>query len=215
MSIDIGRLNDLVTKRISTYSNDPSIFRSAYASEKATTGEYDGRQLLELLQNCDDAKAHKVEINWDTKTKTLVVSNKGTPFSIKGIESIMLAHTSPKTGKSFIGNKGLGFRSILNWADKVSILSGGCEISFSEEIAKDIFENTLDITDDVRKEIRNDLGLEEWAIPFPTLGIPVCKSYKTNEWATSIQIRYRQRYEQKIEEQLEQLCEEVLLFLKN
>jgi hypothetical protein len=215
MSFTFKDIETLVQKRINTYSNEPDFFKAAYDNEKKLIAEYNGRQLLELLQNCDDAGAESVEIVWDRNKKTLTISNSGTPFSIEGIESLMLANSSPKSGKSFIGNKGLGFRSILNWANHINIFTNGCQISFSETIAKTVFEEELKITDEQRKEIRNKLNLIDTAIPFPTLAIPDVKITKHNNWATSIEIEYDISYEKKIEDQLNQICEEILLFLNH
>ena len=93
-------------------------------------GDYKGREIYELLQNAEDAKAETVEIILDTRENLLSISNMGDEclsFTEEGFSSIMMAGTSPKqlSKQSYIGNKGLGFRSILNWSDVIRIHSSG------------------------------------------------------------------------------------------
>ena len=73
-------------------------------------------------------------IRLDKNERTLSVYNKGdNPFGTDGIKSLIIANLSNKTKIEYIGNKGLGFRSILNGSDKITIMSGGCKIIFSPE----------------------------------------------------------------------------------
>ena len=130
-----ANINDY--KRISRLFSD-------YEEENKTIKDYNGRQILELLQNADDESSSEVEIDFSSSERLLIVSNIGTPFSEKGFESLLLPNNSPKKSKKkYIGNKGLGFRSILNWAERVEIISNGCSVKFSREIAQRVVETEL------------------------------------------------------------------------
>ena len=48
----------------------------------------------------------------------------------------MLANISFKNKEEFIGNKGLGFRSVLNWVSEVKIKTKNSILKFSPKIAK-------------------------------------------------------------------------------
>ncbi|MFD2146240.1 hypothetical protein [Mucilaginibacter antarcticus] len=104
----------------------------------------------------------------------------------------MLANLSTKTKLSYIGNKGLGFRSILNWSENVAICTRNCRISFSENIAKKIFENDLKLNPADKQKIRKARNLSAKAIPFPVLAVPVInEDYQPTSWATRIEIACR------------------------
>lgn len=145
-------IEKLIDSNLKTYRDNPDRFLSDYNRELELTKEYNGRQLLELLQNADDAGSKEVEISWNKKTSQLIISNKGEAFSVGGIKSLMLANLSTKTKVIYIGNKGLGFRSILNWATLINIYSNGSKLSFSNFIAKDVYDNQLNLSSSDKKK---------------------------------------------------------------
>lgn len=209
-------IEKLIESNLRTYRNSSDRFLADYYRELELTKEYNGRQLLELLQNADDAASEEVLISWDKEDSKLTISNKGEPFEVGGIKSLMLANLSTKTKINYIGNKGLGFRSILNWSEQINIVTNGCHICFSEAIAKDVFDNQLKLTEEDKLRIRADRNLTQQAIPFPVLGIPtIQEETKDSEWTTSIEISYRKEFEEDIEKQLSEIREEILLFLNN
>ena len=114
---------------------------SDYNNEIKTSNDYNNRQILELLQNAEDAKATEVEIVLDKEQKKIVIRNNGEQFISKSIASLMISDNSPKAKWENIGNKGLGFRSVITWCDKVVIKSSGCIISFSRDIAIPFFKS--------------------------------------------------------------------------
>lgn len=90
-------VRERVEKRLSTFRNEPGAMLGAYQGEQSCTDDYRGRELLELLQNADDAGIdfgpNKVLIEcWD---EGLYVANTGRPFSSAGIESLMISNLSP------------------------------------------------------------------------------------------------------------------------
>lgn len=118
------------------YLNSPNYIIEHYRSEREAIEEYDGRQLLEMLQNADDASADAPEskVYIQLKDQQLIIANTGHHFTRDGLESILYRNISPKFKERYvIGNKGLGFRAILSWVDKVSIYSGQLKVAFSEE----------------------------------------------------------------------------------
>ena len=101
---------------------------------------YHGREILELLQNADDAyqksidsgniPSGELEVYIEYRNNCLSVTNTGTSFDCDGVRAIVHGNDSPKSGK-YIGNKGTGFRSVLNWAEKIEIISGAFSLRFS------------------------------------------------------------------------------------
>lgn len=113
------------------YSTKPTgiydcLILNHFNNEVATVRDYEGRELLELLQNVDDAGADSVKIVLHGNMLT-IANNGDRPFSINGYASIMRPFQSPKDGDDskmrYIGCKGLGFRSVLNWTSTLSIKS--------------------------------------------------------------------------------------------
>ncbi len=209
-------IKQLIDENIETYKISPSRIGSDYRGEKGFTAAYNGRQLLELLQNADDAKTDKVLITLDTKNTTLSIANNGTPFDVSGLRSLMLANSSSKNKKEFIGNKGLGFRSILNWVSSVKIKTPNGILEFSPDIAKREFERLIPDEGKRKEIIANEKDLPKGEIPFAILAIPdFTKKNETQEWQTIIKLAYKKVAEKDILEQLKAITPEVLLFLNH
>ena len=83
--------------------------------------EYRGRCILELLQNAHDALANierddPRQISFVLSTSpepVLLVGNSGHPFRVEDFKGICQLGQSPKDPNKSVGNKGLGFRSVL------------------------------------------------------------------------------------------------------
>ena len=94
---------------------------SDYNKEDQTKKDYNGRQLYELLQNADDCftnDCNEIDVKINLVGNRLTIQNTGKPFSASGIASLINTNTSTKHGDT-IGCKGLGFRSVLNWAYEI------------------------------------------------------------------------------------------------
>ncbi|MCL2101960.1 MAG: hypothetical protein FWH22_09650, partial [Fibromonadales bacterium] len=140
------QLNELSDKRLETFRNEPKLIKSFYHGENRLKRDYKEREILELLQNAIDAFAEneKNEILISLLDNKFEISNTGTPFGISGIESLMTSDLSPKDKNKNIGNKGLGFRSILNWATEVKIFSNnGLSVSFSQDTSNAFYREKL------------------------------------------------------------------------
>ncbi|MES9989495.1 MAG: hypothetical protein ABW077_16435, partial [Candidatus Thiodiazotropha endolucinida] len=131
------------------YKEDPNRFLADYRSEQQTVRDYEGREILELLQNANDAAAEKgisSRVVISLSPEGLIVGNTGLPFSTGGIRSLRLAHLSPKTAqrKQYVGSKGLGFRSVLNWTTTPIILSGELLLAYSHSFLKQKQQQALE-----------------------------------------------------------------------
>ena len=217
--MDITRINKLSQSIWTDYKEQANVTRrwlQDYNKEVQTYKDYRGREILELLQNADDAQSETVEINIDTKQRTLSILNSGSqtlPFTEDGIQSIMLSNLSPKKGKRLIGSKGLGFRSVLNWSDKIEIRSDNVSLRFGTDIVKNKWEelkNRVPEAEKFEKEAIRD-GRE---VPLAILALPEIRLLNNyTQKSTSIILVYDQAYEENILNDLEKFQPESLLFL--
>lgn len=125
----------------------------------------------------------------------------------------MISDLSSKVKKKYIGNKGLGFRSIINWSEKIIINSNGLDIIFSRDIVDGIYDELF--SESEQKQIREDRNLSRNVKPIPFLAIPKIQENKQQDWTTSIKIKYKKVYLEDIKKQLDELKNEILLFLNN
>ena len=104
--------------------------------------EYRGRCILELLQNAHDALANagsedprRISFVLSTDPDAvLLVGNSGTPFRHEDFDGICQLAQSPKDPNKSVGNKGLGFRSVLEVCSRPEIWStapAGTDVCFS------------------------------------------------------------------------------------
>lgn len=129
----------LAQHQTETYRRQSRELVSHFYRERSVVEGYRGRQLLELLQNGDDAGSDggDARLLIDLVGDRLVVANTGIPFSKRGLESLVISDCSPKRldRNRFIGCKGLGFRSVLTWTDRPLISSGTLRVAFDLERA--------------------------------------------------------------------------------
>lgn len=215
-------IKELLATRKNIYSADPRIIIEDFRKEQEKIDEYNGRQLLELLQNADDAvdsstnnKSCYISLN-DNK---LIVANNGKPFNSEGIESLMYSNLSPKMKEqNKIGHKGLGFRSVLSWANKVTIKSADFAVEFSKDIALDFLREVQKGNTNV-KTIINDKTSENEENTIAILRCPKVLDNIPPEYSkydTYIVIELKENQKKKVIEQIEkELDMEVLLFLNN
>ena len=101
--------------------NGTGNYRTIESLGKQIAQEYQGRCILELLQNAHDALANAKSgeprlisfVLITTPEPTLLVGNSGSPFLKENFEGICQLGQSPKDPNESIGNKGVGFRSVL------------------------------------------------------------------------------------------------------
>ena len=215
-------IQELLATRHRIYTEDPRIIIEDYRKEQEKIDEYNGRQLLELLQNADDAADSSTKekccyISLDGNI--LIVANNGEPFNSAGIESLMYSNLSPKMKEqNKIGHKGLGFRSVLSWANKVTIKSADFAVEFSKDNALDFLREVQKGNTNVEKII-NDKTSENEENTIAILRCPKILDNIPHEYSgyeTFIVIELKDNQIEKVIEQIEkELDMEVLLFLNN
>ena len=110
---------------------------SDHNNENKTKTDYKRRQIYELLQNADDCYSKEfpqISVRMELRDNLLIIQNTGVPFSARGVLSLMHTDASSKH-EGTIGCKGLGFRSVLNWANRISVYTSNFHVDFSEERA--------------------------------------------------------------------------------
>jgi len=129
-------------RSLQLYTDYPERLVSDSNQERQVARDYAGREILELLQNANDAatdagKRGRVRI--ELSAAGLIVANEGAPFTRDGVASLKLANFSPKRTRKrqMVGNKGLGFRAVLNWTRTPLVLSDGLALAFSAAAAQD------------------------------------------------------------------------------
>lgn len=163
-------------KTVAAYRNKPSLLIADYRREQDIARDYEGREILELLQNANDQAAERGErgrVLLELSQRGLIVANTGLAFSVGGVASLQTSHLSPKRRRrrQIIGNKGLGFRAVLNWSRAPIILSKALALAYSvdhlkartEALAAQYPEIARAIADE--RETGNDVLLP--LLPFP------------------------------------------------
>ena len=192
-----------------------------YNSDMSLAQSYHGRELLELVQNADDAyvgyeskdgKLNDVLIEYIGDR--LRVSNRGKVFDKEAVERLSQGNVSGK-GIQYIGNKGIGFRSLLNWAKEIRIYSGAYSFGFSKDFANKQFTYLRDNFENVKKEVRDKPELS-----FPILWSPywIDENKKESGYDTTIEVLLDESAledEWNVQKQIEEYDYNVLLFLQN
>ncbi|MGN7811612.1 DUF3883 domain-containing protein [Flavobacterium sp. 22076] len=210
-----------VTKKV--YLLSPSRMFAEFNGEEENVKNYNNRQLLEMLQNADDAACEakgEKKILIRLLGKKLIIANTGYGFSEEGLNSIFHSHLSPKQAmEGQIGKKGLGFRSILSWAKKVTIDSHDLCVGFSKDYSRKVLKELLQ--DQKFKRAFDKLKNDE-EFPISTLVCPKAEGAVVDyfegkeDFDTIIQIDLLDNAVEQVIKQLEQDIDcEVLLFLNN
>jgi len=197
------------------------LFLERVEKEHKLAKQYYGREILELLQNIDDA--YDTECNkpceacFELTDDCFIVSNYGKPFTMETLQRLCQGSVSSKEGK-YIGSKGIGFRSILNWSKKVEIYSQSGEsdyiaVRFSSENANKMF-------DAIKKDPHIESQVEELerkGIPpsFPIFKAPEPIEPIEKEYDTVIKIFIKDEIKGKIRESIKDFDKYSLLFLPN
>lgn len=185
--------------------------------ENVLVKQYKGREIYELLQNIDDAAEDGKDCIASIKLDKnyLIISNKGKPFTISTLQRLCQGGVSEKDDK-YIGCKGIGFRSVLNWADEISIYSGNdISVKFSREYAQNIY-NEL-ITGDAKEHINNqslELDRRGYDSSYPIFRAPLyIEPIIDREFNTVIKLKIKEDARENIKESLKNIDENILLFL--
>ncbi|MEU7116138.1 DUF3883 domain-containing protein [Streptomyces sp. NPDC046182] len=153
--------------------------RQVNAVSYTSAREYAGRSLFELLQNGYDAhprdrrdgQVHVLLDEAEGEWGTLYIANGGTPFTWQNVERICeLAQSSKEIGED-IGNKGVGFRSILLISDAPEIYSSDADSPLGPELDGYCFRFAQKA--DVEEFLAGEDNAHEVAATYPPLQAPL------------------------------------------
>ena len=107
------------------------VYRGNASLTQSIAGDYRGRFLIELIQNANDVHPDgstdgEIKILLDGRKGefgTLYVANRGAPFAERNVDALCDMGSSSKPPGESIGNKGLGFRSVIHITDTPHIYS--------------------------------------------------------------------------------------------
>ncbi|MCU8426167.1 hypothetical protein OC506_20220, partial [Vibrio vulnificus] len=159
-----------------SYVAKPSNLIRDFRSETATSNDYEGREILELLQNAAD-QAREADISGKVVIELfkegVLIANNGVAFSVGGVKSLQNAHLSPKRLREgrFIGCKGLGFRSILNWTNRPIILSGSLALAYTDKNSKQKLKELKTLSPELAELVKKEQAVTSSTI-LPTLPFP-------------------------------------------
>lgn len=175
------------------------------AATFSSARDYAGRFLLELLQNGHDAHPSdradgRIRILLDEgegSFGTLYVANGGIPFTWPRVEAICKFARSEKTVGEGIGNKGIGFRSVLEITDAPEIYSA--RSSGPGPVRLDGYRFRFATEDDLRvllqdgaKASRAAREFPPFQIPFPIMELPpVCEELASDGHVTVVRLPLR------------------------
>ena len=195
------------------YVLDPNRILADYRKEIAEIRGYHGRELLELLQNAVDelGGTNDRSVSVVLRDNVLTISNNGSLFTFEGFISLMYSNLSPKHNKNeYIGNKGTGFRSILNWADRIRIYSGDLSVEFSDDYAQETLT-----------ELHENASVAEFCalhdeVKLATLVAPrlISPLHNNKEYDTVIEVELKEKVVDRALGQLRQLNAKTILFLE-
>jgi hypothetical protein len=172
-------VEEIRERYIEKYKTFQYELESDYKEDEQRRTDYHGRELLELLQNVDDAAVNttlnKVDVLLEYKDNVFTVANNGTVFTQETIERLCHGSVSNKSD-DFIGNKGTGFRSLLNWGKQIEIHSGGFHVGFSKEFADKEFSKLLVESEIIKEQQHNvpNLSIPVLHCPFEAERIETC-----------------------------------------
>lgn len=177
-------INNYLNKLKTVYDNDPERIKEDYGNESKVSSDYKGRAILEILQNADDAQVPEREITdkvgspevfFIIREGVLYCANGGHQVSMDGLNSICRLSHSPKEVKDkkrvTIGEKGLGFKSVLSFSETPEIHSGNLHCCFSRKKSYEFISTTRQfkkITDKVSVRhvpllrVPNVIPAEDW-----------------------------------------------------
>jgi hypothetical protein len=122
----------------------PSLFSDLAKVELYIAESYRSRAFIELLQNADDAGAHRFAIR--QAGEFLLVANDGRPFTREDVVALCRSGASNKRrGSGTIGYRGIGFKSVAGIAHEIDVLSGDCRFRFSKTMTQQLIGIESDV----------------------------------------------------------------------
>lgn len=140
----ITQLEQLRDEFLQEARSAPKLFKDLAKVEQYIAESYKTRALIELIQNADDAGSncfglHSIEGGF-------VVGNNGMTFTIDDVEALCRSGSSNKQrGSNTIGYRGIGFKSVVNIAKRISVFSGDFSFCFDKERTKSSLQSDVDV----------------------------------------------------------------------
>ncbi|MEO6329754.1 MAG: DUF3883 domain-containing protein [Ginsengibacter sp.] len=140
----IQSLEQLRDEFLQEAKSAPKLFKDLAKVEQYIAESYKTRALIELIQNADDAAStsfglHSIEGGF-------IVGNNGRTFSSDDVEALCRSGSSNKQrGSTTIGYRGIGFKSVVNLASKISVFSGDFNFCFDRDKTKRSLQNDGDV----------------------------------------------------------------------
>ena len=163
----------LIDGLVSEAAQAPRLFSDLAKLERYIAESYKTRALIELLQNADDAGA--TEFVAQCVDDGLVVANNGRVFTIADVEALCRSGASNKQrGGSTIGYRGIGFKSVVNLAERVFVFSGEQRFLFDRERTRSVlgFEHDVPlirIPHLVEADDATEIMVGGWRSKYPTV----------------------------------------------
>ncbi len=202
-----GAVTNLTRRRIEIYRDAGGTWRFAESLKSVsedTAQEYEGRTILELLQNGHDALGDAASGRIAVLALSgedggvLYVANEGSVFAEENFRAITELALSSKAAGEGIGNKGLGFRSVLQLTDwpeiysksspDSSVFDGYC-FRFTRP------EDVRALVDDPALAARVIEDISPLALPVPADATdPVLKELAEDGYSTVVRLPLRDRH---------------------
>lgn len=140
----IKLIKDLRQDFIREAINSPVLLSDLASMEKYIAESYQERSVIELLQNADDAGATNFYIH--KINNYVIVANDGRSFNSNDAIAICRSGSSSKKrdGRT-IGYRGIGFKSVVNFATRVHILSSEVKMTFSKELTSELLNSDVEV----------------------------------------------------------------------
>ena len=137
-------ISALIDGLINEAAQAPRLFSDLAKIERYIAESYKTRALIELLQNADDAGA--TEFIAQSVDDGLVVANNGRAFTIADVEALCRSGASNKQrGGATIGYRGVGFKSVVNLAERVCVFSGEQRFIFDRDRTRSVLGFEQDV----------------------------------------------------------------------
>ncbi|MEU6523903.1 hypothetical protein ABZ892_14030 [Streptomyces sp. NPDC046924] len=194
-------------RRIEIYRDAGETWRFAESLKSVsedTAQEYEGRTILELVQNghdaLGDADPGRIAVLAVPRESggVLYVANEGAVFAEENFRAITELALSSKAAGEGIGNKGLGFRSVLQLTDWPEIYSKSSPASsdfdgYCFRFARP--EDVHTLVDDPELAARVIEDISPLALPVPAdVTDPVLKELAEDGYSTVVRLPLRDRH---------------------
>lgn len=138
-------VKDIRNSFIGEAKNSPTLLSDLAHMEKYISESYDGRSLIELLQNADDVGATKFYL-YKINDFSFLVANNGRTFTGDDLTALCRSGASTKKRKSnTIGFRGIGFKSVVNYSNIVHLISGKIKVTFSKELTQRTINSDINV----------------------------------------------------------------------